>query len=75
MNIAARDSHGVLAECPQCHSSIAHGFQVCANCGHTVSADQQQALRNTLKRNVSRQFLVFVVALGVVLLAAYKLFG
>lgn len=75
MNIAAKNSLGVFAECPRCHSSIQHGFQVCGSCGYTVSAEDQQALRNSLKKNVSRHFLIFVVATGFVLAGAYKLFG
>lgn len=75
MNIAAKHSLGVFAECPHCHSSIQHGFQVCASCGHTVSAEEQQALRNLLKRNVVRHFLVFVVAIGAGLAVAYRLMG
>jgi methionyl-tRNA synthetase len=74
MNIAAKDSLGVFAECPRCHSSMQHGFQVCSSCGHTVSAEEQQALRNMLKKNVTRHFFIFVVALSVVLVGVSKLF-
>ena len=65
MNIAAKNSLGVFAECPRCHCAIQHGFQVCGSCGHTVSAQEQQALRNRLKRNVAVHFMVFVVSLAV----------
>ena len=75
MTIAAKHSLGVFAECPMCHHSIQHGFQVCGHCGHTVSAEQQQALRNLLKKNVAVNFLVFVVVLSVVLGGVYKVFG
>jgi hypothetical protein len=75
MTIAAKNSLGVFAECPHCHHSIQHGFQSCGHCGHTVSAAEQQALRNTLKKNVALNFLVFVVALSVVLGGVYKLFN
>jgi hypothetical protein len=74
MTIAAKNSLGVFAECPHCHHSIQHGFQVCGHCGFTVSAEEQQALRNLLKKNVAVNFLVFVVVLGVVLGGVYKLF-
>lgn len=74
MSIAAHNSLGVFAECPHCHHSIQHGFQVCAHCGHTVSAAEQQALRNLLKKNVALNFLVFVAALSVILVGVYKLF-
>jgi methionyl-tRNA synthetase len=75
MNIAARNSLGVFAECPHCHSSIQHGFQVCGSCGHTVSAEEQQALRNMLKRNVARHFAILVLAIGATLAVAYRLLG
>ena len=73
MNIAAKNGLGVFAECPHCHHAMQHGFQVCGTCGHTVSAGEQQALRNLLKRNVARHFLVFVVAIGAGLAVAYRL--
>lgn len=63
--IAARNSLGVFAECPHCHASIRHGFQVCGNCGHPVSAQEQQALRNLLKKSVAIHFTIFVVALAI----------
>ncbi len=75
MTIAAKNSLGVFAECPRCHCAIQHGFQVCGSCGYTVSAAEQQALRNMLKRNVARHFLVFVVLMGIGLAAAYRLLG
>jgi predicted nucleic acid-binding Zn ribbon protein len=75
MTIAAKDSLGVFAECPHCHHSLQHGFQVCTHCGDTVSAEEQQALRNQLKKNVALSFLVFVVVLSVVLGGVYKLFS
>jgi methionyl-tRNA synthetase len=75
MNIAAKNSLGVFAECPHCHCAMQHGFQVCGSCGHTVTAEEQQALRNMLKRNVARHFLVFVALMGVGLVVAYRLFG
>lgn len=75
MNIAAKNSLGVFAECPRCHCAIQHGFQICGSCGYTVSAEQQQALRNMLKKNVSRQFFVFVISLGLILIGTHKLFG
>lgn len=73
--IAAKNSLGVFAQCPRCHSSIQHGFQVCGSCGYTVSALQQQALRNLLKKNVARHFLVFLVLMGASLWAIHRLFG
>ncbi|HSB94922.1 MAG TPA: hypothetical protein VLC91_00625 [Spongiibacteraceae bacterium] len=75
MSIAAKNSLGVFAECPRCHHALQHGFQVCTNCGHTVSAAEQQALRNTLKKNVSLNFLLFVATLSIVFVGIYKFYG
>ncbi len=58
MTIAAKNSLGVFAECPHCHGSIQHGFQICQHCGHAVSAEQQQALRQTLANNFFRYALI-----------------
>ena len=63
MTIAAKNSLGVFAACPQCHHAINHGFQVCQSCGHTVSAEQQQALRQTLAKN----FLRYILGAGCVI--------
>lgn len=52
MNIAARGSKGVFAECPQCHSVMSHGFQVCQSCGHTVGPAEQAGLQKLLAKNV-----------------------
>lgn len=52
MNISANGSRGVFAECPQCHSSISHGFQVCQSCGYTVGAREQAGLQKLLAKNV-----------------------
>jgi uncharacterized paraquat-inducible protein A len=75
MTIAAKNSLGVFAECPHCHHSMQHGFQVCGHCGFTVSAEQQQALRNVLKKNVAVSFLIFVAALSIIFASIYKYFG
>jgi uncharacterized protein (DUF983 family) len=52
MSIAAKESAGIFAECPKCHSSIGHGFQVCQSCGYTVSAKEQVGLQKLLAKNV-----------------------
>ena len=57
MSIAAKGSSGVFAECPHCHASIMHGFQLCSKCGRAVDAEQQQELRTTLGKN----FAIFAV--------------
>lgn len=75
MDIAAKNSLGVFAECPHCHHAMQHGFQVCDHCGHTVSAREQQALRNQLKRHVARHFAMLVLVIGACLMVAYRLLG
>ena len=52
------ESKGVWAKCPQCNHAILHGFQVCDQCGHALSAREQQSVRNTLKLNVLKFSLV-----------------
>jgi len=75
MSIAAKHSLGVFAECPHCHRSIQHGFQICGSCGHTVSAAEQQALRDTLKKHVSLNFLIFIAALSIIFAGIHKFYG
>ncbi len=74
MNIAAEDSLGVFAECPQCHRSIQHGFQVCGHCGHRVTADQQQVLRENLGKHFLRYALVAGGIITLVVAAANQWF-
>lgn len=64
-DISAKNSLGVFAECPHCHSPIQHGFQICGDCGHPVSAAEQQMLRNLLKKSVAIHFTIFVVAMAI----------
>ncbi len=52
MNISAKESRGVFAECPKCHSFISHGFQVCQTCGYAVSAKEQAGLQKLLAKNI-----------------------
>ena len=71
-SVAAEHSAGVWAECPQCHASICHGFQVCQSCGHVLAADEQQLLRSTLRKHVGR-FVLLAGALAAALMwAAYS---
>ncbi len=56
MSIEAKNSNSVYAECPKCHSTITHGFQMCSNCGHMVSASEQVELRRGLRNNVIKFF-------------------
>lgn len=75
MSIAAQDSLGVYGECPNCHASISHGFQVCANCGHAVSADEQQELQTSVWKSVASYFSVATASIVIVLYFSYKYFG
>ena len=72
MTIAAKNSLGVFAECPQCHHGITHGFQVCQHCGHRVTAVQQQALRRTLAKNFFRYMMLAGCVMTLVVVAAYQ---
>jgi predicted nucleic acid-binding Zn ribbon protein len=72
MSIEAKGSKGVFAECPNCHASISHGFQVCQKCGHTVSAAEQQELRNSLKKNFARFAIIAFCCIAVVLYVTYQ---
>ncbi len=64
MTIEAENSNSVYAECPKCHSTIKHGFQVCSSCGHMVSADEQDALRRGLRNNVIKFFIATTLAVS-----------
>lgn len=72
MNISAQGSSGMFAECPHCHASIPHGFQVCNQCGYTVSAKEQQEVRNILKKNFAAFSLISLVIIVTVLYLAYQ---
>ena len=72
MSIEAKGSSGVFAECPNCHTFIMHGFQICQKCGHVVSAEQQQALRNSLKKSFASFVIIAVGCISVVLYVAYQ---
>lgn len=74
MNIAAKGSAGVFAEYPKSHTSMAHGFQVCQACGHTVSAREQIGLQKLLAKNVVLFCVVSLVLFGGALLVAYTYF-
>lgn len=66
MTIEAKNSNSVYAECPECHSTIKHGFQVCSSCGHMVSADEQDDLRRALRNNVIKFFTATILALSMI---------
>lgn len=70
MSIEAEGSRGVYAECPACHKSINHGFQVCQHCGYVVSAHEQQGLQKILAKNVT-SFVILAVVIVVIGLGAY----
>ncbi|ARN73953.1 hypothetical protein [Oceanicoccus sagamiensis] len=70
LSIAAKGSYGVFAECPRCHRSIPHGFQICNHCGHGVTADQQQALRQRLATHFFGYLLMAGSMIILVVLAA-----
>jgi uncharacterized paraquat-inducible protein A len=72
MSIAAKGSSGVFAECPHCHASIRHGFQVCQHCGATVSAQQQSALQRLLAKNVLTFAAVALTVFAGALYVAYQ---
>lgn len=73
-DIAAKGSQGSFAVCPRCQHNIAHGFQICQHCGHSVTADQQRALQKTLRNHMLRAFVVGLVIIAAVYgLAAFWL--
>ncbi len=72
MSIEAKGRSGVYAECPSCHSSIMHGFQICQKCGHAVSSDEQQELRNSLKNNFTIFVIIATGCIAAVLFLTYQ---
>ncbi|MGR6874107.1 hypothetical protein ACU6U9_17775 [Pseudomonas sp. HK3] len=70
MTIKSKDDMGVCAECPNCHAVIMHGFQVCQECGHLVSAEDQQTLKDSLKNNVVSFMIVAVFCIALIIYVA-----
>ena len=66
MSIEAGNSNSVHAECPKCHSPIMHGFQVCSNCGHMVSAKEQAELAKGLRNNDVKFFSITAVVASII---------
>ena len=61
MGIEAKGSFGLYAECPHCHHSMRHGFQVCQECGHTVTAEEQKAMQILWLKNLGKFFIMGLV--------------
>jgi len=70
MGIEAKGSFGLYAECPHCHHSIRHGFQVCQGCGHTVTAEEQKAMQLLWLKNLAK---FFTIGLALFAVAFYLL--
>jgi len=66
MGIEAKGSFGLYAECPHCHHSIRHGFQVCQECGHTVTAEQQKAMQILWLKNLAKFGLISFILFAVI---------
>jgi len=62
MGIEARGSFGLFAECPSCHHSIRHGFQICQECGHIVTGEEQHALQLLWLRNLRKFFILGAIS-------------
>ena len=64
MGIEAKGSHGIFAECPNCHHSIPHGFQVCQECGHIISASEQAAMQVLWLKTLLKSVVVIGCLIG-----------
>lgn len=65
-DIAAKGSHGSYGVCPVCQHNMAHGFQVCQHCGHSVTAAQQIALQKKLRGHLVRALVVGLLIIAAV---------
>ena len=68
-------SEGVFAECPECHHSIRHGFQICGNCGYQLTADEQQFIGSVLNKRLLNFVISAAVIAASISVVAIELFG